>query len=398
MSDESGKSGRSNEYSDTEILQALNSEDERQSTEDIAEKVGCHTTTASRRLSDLESQGLVKSRRYGKSLTWEIDEESELYIIPIGSSFDILSTGLNEGIKISRDGVPHSVIPEEISDYEEVYAWIIPEENEELFNELRYGDVLLFYYEYDEPIRISGARGEVILKSEIVGKSKKPEVRDYLWPNKDWESTSANTVLIESPNYLGVSERILQRATDTEDFSKPTKIELTNVRKPKTRPVFGLLEMSYVSEEEVREEVISSDLIDGEAEKNVHLYDLISTPDINKILTGVRDEQGAQALAEILFPSAYAPPIEMVMTSKESVWLISSAGSIRSSRDKIQHLYLYTYLCSKFDMQSNMQNKELRSALVSGPPVTQSEEVYTEMLEGVLKKQGIDLFLKDRDF
>ena len=57
-------------YSDEAILELLR--DTRLSTSEIANKLGCHRTTAYDRLIEMEEQNKVNSSAVGNTLIWEI--------------------------------------------------------------------------------------------------------------------------------------------------------------------------------------------------------------------------------------------------------------------------------------------------------------------------------------
>ena len=60
-----------NAYSNTDFLDAVR-EGDLATTVDIAEAVGCERTTAYHRLTALEDDGQLESRKVGQSLVWSI--------------------------------------------------------------------------------------------------------------------------------------------------------------------------------------------------------------------------------------------------------------------------------------------------------------------------------------
>lgn len=56
-------------YTDERLLDLL--EGTRLGTSEVAEQLGCHRTTAHDKLTRLEQEGLVESKKVGNSLIWE---------------------------------------------------------------------------------------------------------------------------------------------------------------------------------------------------------------------------------------------------------------------------------------------------------------------------------------
>jgi DNA-binding IclR family transcriptional regulator len=59
-------------YSEQEVVDVL--EDERLGTSEVAEKLGCHRTTAHELLTEMEVGGLVESKRVGNTLMWTVKD------------------------------------------------------------------------------------------------------------------------------------------------------------------------------------------------------------------------------------------------------------------------------------------------------------------------------------
>lgn len=65
------ESGKYNEvYSDSEIVELLRSG--RLGTSEVADRIGCHRTTAFTRLKDLEKSGVVTRERVGNTYMWSL--------------------------------------------------------------------------------------------------------------------------------------------------------------------------------------------------------------------------------------------------------------------------------------------------------------------------------------
>lgn len=61
------------EFSDEDFVEALSGREGGVSTSEVAEAVGCAYRTAHARLNDLETEGVVTSRRVANALLWELD-------------------------------------------------------------------------------------------------------------------------------------------------------------------------------------------------------------------------------------------------------------------------------------------------------------------------------------
>lgn len=57
-------------YSHQEVIDVL--EDDRLGTSEVADELGCHRTTAHELLTEMESEGLVESKRVGNTLIWTL--------------------------------------------------------------------------------------------------------------------------------------------------------------------------------------------------------------------------------------------------------------------------------------------------------------------------------------
>lgn len=64
------------EFPDSDFLDALRG-GEGVTTSEVAETVGCKYRTAYARLSDLEDEGQVRSRKVGNTLLWMLAEEDD---------------------------------------------------------------------------------------------------------------------------------------------------------------------------------------------------------------------------------------------------------------------------------------------------------------------------------
>jgi len=60
-------------FSDDDFVEALSTHEDGVSTNAVAEEVGCAYRTAHARLKELESEGVVTSRRVANALLWELD-------------------------------------------------------------------------------------------------------------------------------------------------------------------------------------------------------------------------------------------------------------------------------------------------------------------------------------
>lgn len=67
----------STRYTPEDFLGALNLLGGSGSTKEIADEVGCSRRTANYRLSDLEDEGRVDSRKVGRSILWQVSEYAE---------------------------------------------------------------------------------------------------------------------------------------------------------------------------------------------------------------------------------------------------------------------------------------------------------------------------------
>lgn len=60
-------------YSDEEIIDIL--EGTRLGTSEVADRLGCHRTTAHEKLIHLQEEGLIQSTRVGNTMIWELARE-----------------------------------------------------------------------------------------------------------------------------------------------------------------------------------------------------------------------------------------------------------------------------------------------------------------------------------
>jgi Mn-dependent DtxR family transcriptional regulator len=73
MPDRDEETGRyTGEYSSEDFLSAIKAEDGIAGTGDIAERVGCAHDTAYKRLQQMEREELIRSRKVGNTLLWEV--------------------------------------------------------------------------------------------------------------------------------------------------------------------------------------------------------------------------------------------------------------------------------------------------------------------------------------
>ena len=73
MPDRDEETGKyTGEYSTSDFIDAIKSKNGMAGTGDIAEHIGCAHDTAYKRLQSLEEKGLIRSRKVGNTLLWNI--------------------------------------------------------------------------------------------------------------------------------------------------------------------------------------------------------------------------------------------------------------------------------------------------------------------------------------
>ena len=60
-------------YSKQEVVNLLNGD--RLGTSEVADELGCHRTTAHKLLTEMESEGLVKSKPVGRTFIWTLEQD-----------------------------------------------------------------------------------------------------------------------------------------------------------------------------------------------------------------------------------------------------------------------------------------------------------------------------------
>ncbi|MFC6715981.1 helix-turn-helix domain-containing protein [Natrialbaceae archaeon GCM10025896] len=166
--------GRPVTHSAEEILSVVG--DKRLTTREIAAELDCHPETANRRLRQLEEDGLLSSTRSGQMLLWTRARQPRAFLVRVDADrIPNFIVGIRTPIEIVRDGVPPSLVPDPLQEYEAVRAWTVSRsvalDYLSEFERMYPGDRLLFTWE-----------DTIIADCALDRRVDNPQVSDYLWP------------------------------------------------------------------------------------------------------------------------------------------------------------------------------------------------------------------------
>ncbi|MFB6284048.1 MAG: winged helix-turn-helix transcriptional regulator [Halobacteria archaeon] len=411
MGDGSDGRGRSEEYSDSDIIRVLSSGD-RFSTEEVAKELGCHQSTANRRLKKLKEKGWVKSEKVGRSNIWKTDKEPSFYLVPVEQYPKIYREGVINSIKINRD-IPSSIIPEEIRDLEKTKAWPLSPENNDIFNKVVYGDYLLFYYQYQKPVKISGSKGTITGIAKVSKKIENQKVSDYLWPeiigNKNIKlpyiflfDVKPNSQIFNNSfefKELLIPDIFIDDVLKINNISeinlsslkKPVKLESEKLEKYLSgrRGFMNLYRSNFRwNLREITSNFIDSGIIEGDLEKDVEVGKESLSNEVDEIDLEVLSQSDRRKRS---FGRYNEYKIDLVYDTGEADWVVEATNWISP-----KHLGIITFLAELYKEEKILD--KVKKAIISGPPTTPLEEYKLGLLEPLFNKYDIQLFIQGREF
>lgn len=402
-----GDSGRrSTKYSDMDVMRAVDSIDgDVASAEEVAEELGCHKTTATRRLESLQDRGLVSGS--SQSIKWEVDIEPQTILAPLnqvetmgGAKGNIK---LREDIDVRREGVPESFVPNELAGYETVRACLFPEEEQEIFDSIEYGDYILFYTEYNEPVEFSGCEAEVVVSARIVDKIDKPEVSDYLFHTI--EPGEKYTLILEDVTGTSHPHPVTNPYVDYEEYLRLmpdiTMGEVGEFVRLKKTEGDGLVHQGEVEEpylrnlpqwEDVRLNMVRSDFC-AEFGGDINEWDEKMKPEIiSKKMDVEYMEYVEGKIDSIGYKSSTPDMVDIVKSENDTTWLIKTVGWMEIG------LGQYEVLKAAEKLYSEVYSRDVKKGLATGAPLTRSNEKDIEFVQEYLSGLDTELFIHGRDF
>jgi putative restriction endonuclease len=145
-SDRESNAGRGKSYSEEDILAAIG--DQRLGTREIADIVGCHRSTAYERLEELEERNLVQTTEVGRTLMWTRTSDRQLFVFSITAArMPDYENAVKTPVLIPQERISEDDLPETLNESQQLRVWTLLDEepNQSIFDQLQYGDNLLFY-------------------------------------------------------------------------------------------------------------------------------------------------------------------------------------------------------------------------------------------------------------
>jgi len=399
--------GRPQKYTSDDILRLLDDEG-RLGTDEIAEKLECHRTTANNRLSDLEKEGYVSSKKVGNSNMWEYDREPNGAVIPINGSEDMYRRGIKNRIEIARDTVPDSMIPEELEGKGPTNAWVFSEEESDIFEKFVYGDYIIFYYKYPEKVSYSGCQGSILSIAKVNDRITDVSVSSYLFPELDEISKKHRKSILFDDVLSGLIPRtyiteylelgsdphgnahILEELTDDLDSSQTFK--MTDSMQSLLGMNLGMSQSTLKTlvrgrgREHIEKEFIS-EFVDEVYERNPQLMrDYYLEPHESYM-----DNSANPETLDLLIPQTHSVlTTNLICDIDAETNLVQISYS--TSEEKLFSLIFDILLYDKLNSANSTP------ALVSMPPMTPFEEMQLKLLEEICDQLDVDLYVYQRDF